>query len=383
MLKGKILLCFFVLFFSIQVSANSVNNFLDKINSKSYILIDQETGQVLKSNNKSERLPPASLTKVMTAYVVFDKLKNGSLKLNDEVLISKKAWKTGGSKTFIEVGKKVLVEDLIKGMIAQSGNDSSIALAEHISGSEEYFAIEMNNYAKKLGMDNSNFLNATGLPMDNHYSSSEDLGILAHKMINDFPDYYKYYSMKSFTYNDIFQKNRNRLLFSDGEVDGMKTGYTEKAGYCYVSSAVRNGKRLVVVVLGADKPQKRFDDAKILFNYGFNNFDTHRVIVKNKVIDQLNTNVRKGNKNVIRVGAAEDILFVSEKTKKENISVEVNMIDMVIAPINTGDPLGVMVIKRNEEIIAEVDVIALEDIQTGDFFKVLKDSLEIYLEKFN
>lgn len=383
MLKGKFLLCFFTLFFSIQAFANNVDNFLDKINSKSYILIDQETGQVLKSNNKSERLPPASLTKVMTAYVVFDKLKNGSLKLDDEVLISKKAWKTGGSKTFIEVGKKVLVEDLIKGMIAQSGNDSSIALAEHISGSEEYFAIEMNDYAKKLGMDNSNFLNSTGLPMKNHYSSSEDLGILAHKMISEFPDYYKYYSIKSFTYNDIFQKNRNRLLFSNGEVDGMKTGYTDKAGYCYVSSAVRNGKRLVVVVLGADKPQKRFDDAKILFNYGFNNFETHRVIIKNKVIDQLNTNVLKGNKNVIRVGAAEDILFVSEKNKSENISVEVNMLDMVIAPINTGDPLGSMVIKRNEEIIAEVDVIALEDIQTGDFFKVLKDSIDIYLDKFN
>lgn len=383
MIKRNFLFCLFVLLFSSKVVANDIDIVLDKINSNAYIVIDQETGQILKSKNKSETYAPASLTKVMTAYVVFDKLKTGSLRLEDEVLVSKKAWKTGGSKTFIEVGKKVLVEDLIKGMIVQSGNDSSIALAEHISGTEEYFAAEMNDYAKRLGMYNSNFLNATGLPMENHYSSTEDLGLLSRRMIIDFPEYYKYYSLKSFTYNDIFQKNRNRLLFSDSEVDGMKTGYTDKAGYCYISSAVRNGKRLVVVVLGADKPQKRFDDAKILFNYGFNNFETHRVVVKNKVIEQLNTNVIKGNKNIVRVGAAEDILFVSEKSKNENIDVEVNMIELVIAPINTGDTIGVMVIKRNDEIIAEVDVIALEDIQKGDFFKVLKDTLEMYLDKIN
>lgn len=381
--KGKFLICFFALLFSIQVFASDIDSVLDKINSKAYILIDQETGQVLKSKNQSVAYPPASLTKVMTAYVVFDKLKTGSLKLDDEVLISKKAWKTGGSKSFIEVGKKVLVEDLIKGMIVQSGNDSSIALAEHISGTEAYFAREMNDYAKSLGMENSNFLNVTGLPMENHYSTPEDLGILSSKMITNFPEYYKYYSIKSFTYNDIYQKSRNRLLFTDSEIDGLKTGYTEKAGYCYISSSVRGGKRLVTVVLGADKPQKRFDDTKILLNYGYNNFETHRVIVKNEAIDQLNTNVLKGNKNIIRVGASEDILFISEKNKKENIDVEVNMIDMVIAPITTGDTIGVMIIKRNEEIIAEVDVIALEDIETGDFFKVLKDSFQIYLDKFN
>lgn len=383
MLKNKFFLGLIVLLFSIHTNATTSLDPLSKINSKSYILVDQETGQVLKSLKSSEKLAPASLTKVMTAYVVFDKLKNGNLKLEDETIVSKKAWKTGGSKTFIEVGKKVKIEDLIKGMIVQSGNDAATALAEHISGTEEYFAIEMNDYAKKIGMENSNFLNVSGLPTEGHYSTAEDLALLARRMILDFPEYYPYYSMKSFTYNNIFQNTRNRLLLSDKEVDGMKTGYTDKAGYCYISSAVRNGKRLVTVVLGADKPQKRFDDAKLLFNYGFNNFDTHRVIVKNKVIEQLNTNVLKGDKNLVRVGASEDIVFVSERNKEENIDVEVNMKDIVIAPISKGDVLGVMVIKRNEEIIAEVDVIALEGIKTGDFFKVLKDSLQLYLEKFN
>ena len=383
MLKNKFFLGLIVLLFSVYTNATTSSDPLSKINSKSYILVDQETGQVLKSLKSSEKLAPASLTKVMTAYVVFDKLKNGNLKLEDETIVSKKAWKTGGSKTFIEVGKKVKIEDLIKGMIVQSGNDAATALAEHISGTEEYFAIEMNDYAKKIGMENSNFLNVSGLPTEGHYSTAEDLALLARRMILDFPEYYPYYSMKSFTYNNIFQNTRNRLLLSDKEVDGMKTGYTDKAGYCYISSAVRNGKRLVTVVLGADKPQKRFDDAKLLFNYGFNNFDTHRVIVKNKVIEQLNTNVLKGDKNLVRVGASEDIVFVSEKNKEENIDVEVNMKDIVIAPISKGDVLGVMIIKRNEEIIAEVDVIALEGIKTGDFFKVLKDSLQLYLEKFN
>jgi D-alanyl-D-alanine carboxypeptidase (penicillin-binding protein 5/6) len=386
MLKNKFFLGSIILLISINTNATISTIPIDplsKINSRSYILVDQETGQVLKSLKSTEKLAPASLTKVMTAYVVFDKLKNGNLKLDDETIVSKKAWKTGGSKTFIEVGTKVKIEDLIKGMIVQSGNDAATALAEHISGTEEDFAVEMNNYAKKIGMENSNFLNVSGLPTEGHYSTAEDLGLLGRKMILDFPEYYPYYSIKNFTYNNISQNSRNRLLASDSEVDGMKTGYTDKAGYCYISSAVRNGKRLVTVVLGADKPQKRFDDAKILFNYGFNNFDTHKVVVKNKVIEQLNTGVLKGAKNLVRVGAAEDIVFVSEKNKKEDIDVEVNMRNVVIAPIAKGDVLGIMIIKRNQEIIAEVDVIALEGINTGDFFKVLKDSLQLYLENFN
>lgn len=383
MLKNKFFSGICVLLFTIQANAVTGIDTLSNINSKSYILLDQETGQVLKSKDSTEKLAPASLTKVMTAYVVFDKLKNGSLKLEDEALVSKKAWKTGGSKTFIEVGKKVKIEDLVKGMIIQSGNDAATALAEHISGTEEYFTAEMNEYAKKIGMENSNFLNVTGLPNKDHYSTAEDLSILARRMIIDFPEYYPYYSMKSFTFNNISQNTRNRLLFSNSEVDGMKTGYTDKAGYCYISSAVRNGKRLVTVVLGAEKPQKRFDDANLLFNYGFNNFETHRVIVKNQIIEQLNTNVLKGDKNLVRVGASEDIVFVSEKNKKEDIDVEVNMKDIVVAPIEKGDILGIMVIKRNEEIIGEVDVIALESIDTGDFFKVLKDTIQLYLEEFN
>ena len=357
------------------------DNSFDKINSKSYILVDQETGQVLASQRSDERLPPASLTKVMTAYVVFDKLKKGELKLDDEATVSMRAWKTGGSKTFVEVGKKVKVEDLVQGMIIQSGNDAATTLAEHIGGTEESFTDMMNAYAKDLGMENSHFLNVTGLPKEGHYTTAEDLSILAKRMITDFPEYYKYYSMKSFTYNNIFQSSRNRLLLQDPTVDGMKTGFTDKAGYCYISSAVKNGRRLVTVVLGADKPQKRFDDAKILFAYGFNNFETHRVITKNQLIEQLNTNVLKGEKDIVRVGAANDITFITEKNKKEDITVEVNMNELLIAPINQGDVVGTMVVKRNEQIIGEVDVITLEDVKSGDFFKVLTDSIKLYLDK--
>lgn len=363
---------------SLQVMAD---NSFDKINSKSYILVDQETGQVLASQRSDERLPPASLTKVMTAYVVFDKLKKGELKLDDEATVSMRAWKTGGSKTFVEVGKKVKVEDLVQGMIIQSGNDAATTLAEHIGGTEESFTDMMNAYAKDLGMENSHFLNVTGLPKEGHYTTAEDLSILAKRMITDFPEYYKYYSMKSFTYNNIFQSSRNRLLLQDPTVDGMKTGFTDKAGYCYISSAVKNGRRLVTVVLGADKPQKRFDDAKILFAYGFNNFETHRVITKNQLIEQLNTNVLKGEKDIVRVGAANDITFITEKNKKEDITVEVNMNELLIAPINQGDVVGTMVVKRNEQIIGEVDVITLEDVKSGDFFKVLTDSIKLYLDK--
>jgi D-alanyl-D-alanine carboxypeptidase (penicillin-binding protein 5/6) len=372
-------------FLMASIMAISLNAIADdsfsKINSKSYILIDQETGQVLASQDSQQKLPPASLTKVMTAYVVFDKLKKGQLKLDDEALVSQKAWKTGGSKTFIEVGKKVKVEDLIQGMIIQSGNDAATALAEHIGGTEESFADMMNDYAKDLGMENSHFMNVTGLPMDDHYTTAEDLGILAKRMITDFPEYYKYYSMKSFTYNNITQSSRNRLLFQDPSVDGMKTGFTNKAGYCYISSAAKNGRRLVTVVLGAEKPQKRFDDAKILFAHGFNNYETHRVIVKNQVIEQLNTNVLKGEKDVVRVGAANDVLFVAERNKKEDVSVEVNLNEMLVAPIKEGDVVGMMTIKRNEQIIGEVEVIALESVNSGDFFKVLSDSIKLYIDK--
>lgn len=373
-------------FFSICILAFSLNanaaiDELSNLNSKSYILIDYETGEVLKNQLSTERLAPASLTKVMTAYVVFDKLKKGDISLKDKVVISSHAWKKGGSRTFVEVGKEVELEDLIKGMIIQSGNDAATAVAEHVAGSEESFTIMMNDYAKKIGMKNSNFLNVTGLPKDNHYSTAEDLGILARHMIKDFPEYYKYYSMKDFTYNNIWQKSRNRLLASNKEVDGLKTGFTNSAGYCYISSAVRNNRRLITVVLGADKPYKRFEDAKNLFSYGFSHFDTHRVIVRNEIIKPLETQVAKGEKDIIHVGADNDVVFITGKDSQEDLVVEVIMNELVIAPVKQGEILGKMVVKRNNKILSEVNVIALESVNSGDFFKVFKDSLKIYMNK--
>ncbi|MDQ7072703.1 MAG: D-alanyl-D-alanine carboxypeptidase family protein [Gammaproteobacteria bacterium] len=246
-----------------------------KVAAKSYILQDFASGRVIAEHNSDQRLPPASITKLMTAYVVSHELDAGNIKLDDEVLISEKAWRMVGSRSFIEVNTKVPVEALLRGMIIQSGNDAAVALAEHIAGSEETFAQMMNQYAQQLGMFNTNYRNATGLPDPDHYTTAKDIAILSTAIIRDFPDHYKWYAEKEYTYNNITQHNRNKLLWRDSTVDGLKTGHTEEAGYCLAASAKRSGMRLISVVLGTRSENARTQETQKLFNYGFRFFETH------------------------------------------------------------------------------------------------------------
>ncbi|SVD04615.1 uncharacterized protein METZ01_LOCUS357469, partial [marine metagenome] len=239
------------------------------IGAVAYVVMDHNSGAILAANNEDEKRAPASLTKLMTSYVVFQRIKEEFITLEDDVKISEKAWKTGGSRSFIEVGKMIKLKDLLRGMIVQSGNDASVALAEHVAGSEGTFVLFMNDYAEQLGMKNSRFENSSGLPHEDQYTTAKDMAILSSAMIRDFPDFYKWYSEKEFTYNNITQPNRNKLLWSDSTVDGLKTGYTQKAGYCLVISAKRVGMRLISVVLGSESPTVRFTETEKLLDYGF------------------------------------------------------------------------------------------------------------------
>lgn len=375
----KKIVIFFILFFSTYISANIPN--LNNINSESYILIEFETGDIIVGEKIHERLSPASLTKIMTAYVVFRELKKGNLRLQEEATISNKSWRTKGSRTFLEVGTKVKIEDLIKGLIIQSGNDAAVALAEHISGTEEQFVKLMNFYAKELNMNNTNFNNASGLPTTNHYSSAYDLAILTKSLIKEFPNYYEIYSFEQFTYNNITQRSRNRLLSSTNDFDGVKTGFTNNAGYCFVGSARRGDRRLISVVLNSKTPAGRFEDTTKLMNHGFMFFDLHRVFDKEEYIPQLNTKVFKGNLNETRVGVDEEVVLSLRKNQFNNIKFNVDIYEKIIAPLPKNSVIGtIRLINEENEILVERNLITLDEIEKGSFFKIIKDYLNL---KFN
>ena len=276
------------------------------IGAKSFLLIDGTTGAELASLEPDQRLAPASLTKLMTAYTIFRSLDDGQIRLDEEVTVSEKAWRTEGSRMFIEVGSKVSVEDLLLGMIVQSGNDASVALAEHAAGTEAVFVDIMNQYAAQLGMRDTNFRNTTGLPDDDHYSTARDLATLARTIITDFPQYYKWYSVREFEYNEIKQPNRNNLLWRDDSVDGMKTGRTDDAGYCLVSSAQRDGMRIISVVLGTASAKARIDGSQALLNYGFRFFETRLLYRAGETVTQ--AKIWKAQNEFTPLGLAEDLL---------------------------------------------------------------------------
>lgn len=372
----KIVLLIFLTMFSIYGKANTLK--ISEINSESYIVVEYLTGDVLIEKDANKKLPPASLTKIMTAYVVFKELKKGTLKLDDKVKISEKAWKTKGSRTFLEVNSYVKIEDLIKGLIIQSGNDAAVALAEHISGSEKDFSTLMNYYAQELGMKNTNFKNASGLPSENHYSSAYDLSLLTSSLIKEFPDYYNIYSFEQFTYNDITQKSRNRLLDKNSDFDGVKTGFTNNAGYCFVGSARRGDRRLISVVLNSKTPQDRFEDTKKLMNNAFLYYELHNLFERNEYIPQLTTNVYKGNKNYLRVGVEEDILLSLKKNSFDNIKFKIDIYEKVIAPVNEGDFVGkIKIINNLEEVLVEKNLVALDTVKQGSFFKRTLDFFKL------
>ena len=342
------------------------------IAAKAYILMDHNSGIILAANNENEKRSPASLTKLMTSYVVFKRLTEEFITLDDEVKISEKAWRTGGSKSFIEVGKMIKLEDLLKGMIIQSGNDASVALAEHVAGSEGTFVLFMNDYAQQIGMENTRFENASGLPHDDQYTTAKDMALLSSAMIRDFPVYYEWYKQKEFTYNNITQTNRNKLLFTDSTVDGLKTGWTQKAGYCLVTSANRVDMRLISVVLGSDSPAIRTSETEKLLDYGFRFFETQSI---NDISHQVR--VYKSEKANIKVGVADSSFLTLPRNQFRYTTQTINLNQDLIAPISQGEQVGELVVSFNDQNIATLPLIALENAAEAGFISKMIDTIKL------
>ena len=335
----------------------------------SYILYEPNTKKVLVSFNSDAPVEPASLTKLMTSYVVADYIKEDFINMTDTPKISIKAWKTEGSRMFIREGTEVLVSDLIKGMIIQSGNDASVALAEHVAGNEENFVYLMNEYASELGMNNTSFNNASGLPDPLNVTSASDLALLTGELIKNFPDHYRHYSQKSFEFNGIKQKNRNQLLWRDDIFDGVKTGYTESAGYCLVGSAVRDDMRLVAVVLGSGN-DKRFNDVSALMTYGFRYFKTEKLFSKNDPLKSIQ--VIAGRKDNVNIGISEDVVLTLQKDQRESLRYEISTESQILAPINSMDKAGtIKVLDGDNNIIFQTDLVYLESVEELGFFQRL------------
>jgi D-alanyl-D-alanine carboxypeptidase (penicillin-binding protein 5/6) len=346
--------------------------------AKAYVLADFNSGQVLVSQNPDQRVEPASLTKLMTAYVTFTALRHKTIRMDQVVPVSARAWKSAGSRMFIEPNKPVVVEDLIKGMIVQSGNDACVALAEAIGGSEEVFAQVMNREAQRLGMKNTNFVNSTGLPHAQHYSTARDLSLLAAAIIRDFPEYYPYYSMKEYRYNNITQVNRNRLLWIDPTVDGMKTGYTDNAGYCLVTSARRGPRRLVSVVLGTASEPARATESQKLVNYGFQFYDTVRLYEKAQAVSTVR--VWKGSANTIKAGFLSDLYLSVPKGNADRLKAKVESQQPLLAPIAAGQPVGVLHVEMDGKPYGDFPIVALEDAPLAGLFGRGWDSLRLLLK---
>jgi D-alanyl-D-alanine carboxypeptidase (penicillin-binding protein 5/6) len=338
--------------------------------------MDAETGKILVEHNGQEELPPASLTKLMTAYIATKEVQNGQIAEDDLVTISEKAWRTGGSRMFIEVGKQVSVIDLLRGVIIQSGNDASVALAEYIAGSEESFASMMNATAKNLGLTNTHFLNATGLPMENHYSSAIDMAKLARAIIYDEPEHYAIYAQKEFIFNDIKQQNRNLLLWRDSTVDGLKTGHTDEAGYCLVASAVRDDMRLISVVFGTKNEASRAAETQKLLTYGFRFFENRTFYPKGTAL--ASPVVWKGSKNQIDVGLVKDLTLTVPRGQAQKLTAEAVLDKGIVAPVEKGTRLGIVEVRLSGELLHSADLVALETVEQGGFFKRIWDSVRLF-----
>lgn len=346
--------------------------------AKGYVLQDFHSGQVVAELNGDQRMEPASLTKMMSAYVVDHELRAGNIHLEDKVTISNKAWRMPGSRMFIEVNTQVSVEDLLKGIIIQSGNDATVAIAEHVAGSEETFASLMNQHAARLGMTSSHFVNSTGLPDEEHYTTPRDLAKLARALIRDYPEGYKMYSEKKFVYNNITQYNRNKLLWHDETVDGIKTGHTESAGYCLVASALREDMRLISVVLGTDSERAREQESKKLLNYGFRFFRTHRLYEANAVLSD--AKVWKGQQDKLNLGLKEDLYVTVPRGTYKNIKPSISYASFIEAPVIKYAALGTVNISLNDGIIASRELVALDEVAEAGWWKRLIDSLVLFFK---
>lgn len=350
------------------------------INAKAYILIDVNSGKILAEKNSEKKLPPASLTKMMTLYVASNALKNKQITLNDKVRISTTAWKTGGSRMFVKEGQLVSIEELLQGIIVHSGNDACVAIAEHLGGSEKSFVELMNQQAKLLGLGNSHFTDSTGLPDKKHYTTAKDLAILGRSLIKDYPEFYHWYKQKWFTFNEIRQPNRNRLLWRNENVDGLKTGHTQEAGYCLVSSAKQDNMRLLAVVLGSPNETQRADDSERLLKYGFRFFETHNLYKANQSISALR--IFKGNTQEVSVGIAKDQFVTIPHGQYPRLSINTQIPKTLLAPIAKGDEIGQLVIKFDDTVIATQPLYALEDVLQGSFVTRIKDGVKLSLKSW-
>ena len=345
------------------------------VSARSFLLLDFHSRQPLAGKNSNEKAEPASLTKLMTAYLTFAALKQKQIQPAQIVPVSERAWKAEGSRMFIEPRKAVTVEELMRGMIVQSGNDACIALAELIAGSEEVFAQLMNKEARRLGMTNTHFMNSTGLPNPRHYSTAQDLALLAMAIIRDFPEYHPLYGMREYRYNNITQANRNRLLWSDPTVDGMKTGYTENAGYCLVTSAKRGDRRLISVVLGTASESARAAESQKLLNYGFQFYDSVRLYAKKQAVASLR--VWKGASNSVQAGFPDDLYVSLPKGQADRIKANLESQQPLLAPVAAGQKIGVMKLTVNGKPYTEIPVVALEDIAVAGIFGRGWDSIRL------
>lgn len=349
-------------------------------NAKAYILIDVQSGKILAEKNSEEKLPPASLTKMMTLYVISNALQNGQIHLEDTVRISKEAWKTGGSRMFVKEGDHVPVEELMKGIIVDSGNDACVAMAEHLGGSEAGFADIMNQEAQSLGMRDSNFTDSTGLPDPNHYTTARDLAILGRALVRDFPQYYHFYKQKWFSYNGIRQPNRNRLLWRDSSVDGIKTGHTDEAGFCLVSSAKQNNMRLLAVILGAPTDGARADDSERLINYGFRFFESKELFQENQKVSEIP--VYKGTQSVLALGMLKPAYVTIPAGQSNRLVVKTNLPNTLEAPIKRGDAIGQVVVEFDGKPFETLPLYALDDIETGGIFTRATDSIKLLVKRW-
>ena len=373
-----ILFIFLSAYLTSAIAAPSLIPAPPRVNAKAYLLIDHNSGHILAEHNADNKIEPASLTKLMTAYVVLFEIKRGGISLEDEVKISEKAWRMRGSRMFVKVNSLVSVKELLKGLIIQSGNDASVALAEHIASNEASFVELMNQHADRLNMNATHFNNSTGWPDNNHFTTARDLAKLSRAIIRDFPEHYSWYKIKKYTHNNITQPNRNRLLWLDDRVDGLKTGHTEAAGYCLISSAQQNSTRLISIVTGTNRDDARIAASRKLLNYGFRFFETTLIHKANTEIT--NMRVWKGEKQQLSLGINKDLYITTPKGLREKIKNNVKIEAMIEAPVTQGQAYGKLSIMLGKKQLAAHELIALSTINEGGIWRKLSDNIQLMFQ---
>ena len=362
--------------FALNIFAANIVPQLPTISATNYLLLDANSGQVLAEKGIDERINPASITKMMTSYVIADSLKKGRIEKNDEVFISENAYKAEGSRTFVEINTRVKLMDLIRGLVIQSGNDAAIALAEHLAGSEAAFVQTMNSYAKELGMQNTNYANSTGFTADNHYTTARDIAILSKALISNHPEHYAIYKEKEFSYNGIKQNNRNNLLWRDDAIDGIKTGHTEAAGYCLAASAVKKGMRLISVVLGTSSSNARINASQTLLNYGFSFYEAQTLYTPDK--DILQQKIWKAEEDTVALRVKEPVHVTIPRGRYQDLSISSNISSQIIAPVNQETSLGTLDITLDGITIASAKLYPAQSIDEAGFFKRSMDGVKLW-----